>query len=154
MGTIAGVGDGINTYDGVAVGAKLYAIKVFAKGSTGDAVIIAALEYSADPNGDGNPDDRLDVINLSLGSGFGTPHALYSEAVNNITSAGTVAAISAGNSGDKDYIVGSPSTVSSAISVAASVDDMKHNWNFAASKINLNEGEPLVVKAIEGVQTN
>src|SRR5690606_6751204 len=81
-GTVAGLGDGVNTYDGVAPGALLHAIKVFgADGSTGDSVIIAALEYAADPDGDLDPADQLNVVNLSLGSSFGTPHILYSDAM-------------------------------------------------------------------------
>jgi minor extracellular serine protease Vpr len=53
-GSIAGVGDGLNSYDGMAKDASLHAIKVFgADGSTSDMVVIAGLEYAADPNGDG-----------------------------------------------------------------------------------------------------
>jgi subtilisin family serine protease len=134
-GTVAGIGDGINTYNGVAPAADLYAIKVFgADGSTSDIVVIAAFEYAADPNGDLNPSDRLDVINLSLGGDYGKPHVLYGEAVKNLTKAGTVTVASAGNSGEVPYIVGAPSTVDEAISVAASVDDMAHNILFAAAK--------------------
>ncbi|MFN9065952.1 MAG: S8 family serine peptidase, partial [Bdellovibrionales bacterium] len=44
-GSIAGVGDGVNTYDGVAPEALLYAIKVFGSGSTSDEVVIAGLEW-------------------------------------------------------------------------------------------------------------
>ena len=83
-GTVAGIGDGTKTYSGVAPDASLHAIKVFGKnGSTGDTVVIAGLEYAADPNGDLNLDDQLDVVNLSLGGGFGEPHSLYREAVKN-----------------------------------------------------------------------
>lgn len=152
-GTVAGIGDGINTYNGMAPDANLYAIKVFgAGGSTADYVVIAALEYSADPNQDGDVSDRLDVINMSLGGGFGNPHILYSEAIKNLTKGGTFVVASAGNSGHKDYIVGAPSTADDALSVAASVDDGDQNWLFKASKIHLGK-EDMLVEAIEAATT-
>lgn len=149
-GTIAGKGDGTHSYDGVAPAAELFALKVFGKdGSSGDAVIIAALEYAADPDGNLNASDRLDVINLSLGGDYGTPHVLYTEAIANLTRAGTVAVMAAGNSGDQPYIVGAPSTAKEAISVAAAIDNMEHNWQFPAVKITVaGQGEKLV-EAVE-----
>lgn len=152
-GTIAGLGDGINTYNGMAPDASLYAIKVFgANGSTSDFVVIAALEYAADPNVDGNNDDQLDVVNLSLGSGYGNPHILYSEAIKNLVNGGTVVVASAGNSGHKDYIVGAPSTTNEALSVAASVDNGDHLWKFKASLLSLGS-EQLYVEAVEAATT-
>lgn len=154
-GTIAGIGDNTNTYDGVAPEAELYAIKVFGKdGSTDDSTVIAALEYSMDPNGDLDPSDKLDVVNLSLGSPFGVPYLLYNEAIERLVSKGRVSAIiSAGNSGDIPYIVGSPGTTDETISVAASVDNMEHNWKFDAVSINSSENNSIVVKAIESSMT-
>jgi subtilisin family serine protease len=149
-GSIAGIGDGVETYSGVAPEAVLHAIKVFgADGSTGDAVVIAALEYAADPNRDGKTDDQLDVVNLSLGSSFGSPHVLYSEAVRNLTRGGTSVVASAGNSGNVDFIVGSPSVMNEAFSVAASIDSTAHNWNFRAVKFNTAAGA-IMAEAVEG----
>jgi subtilisin family serine protease len=149
-GTVAGLGDGTNSYTGVAPNALLHSIKVFgADGSTGDAVIIASLEYAADPNGDGTLSDQLDVVNLSLGSGYGTPHILYSEAMKNLASSGTITVASAGNSGHDSYIVGAPGTTAEAISVAASIDGMDHNWKFDASRLTLGDGTSLLVEAVE-----
>lgn len=148
-GTVAGIGDGINTYNGMAPDAKLYAIKVFgADGSTSDYVVIAALEYAADPNQDGDVSDRLDVVNMSLGGGYGNPHILYTEAIKNLTQGGTIVVASAGNSGHTDYIVGAPSTADDALSVAASVDDGDQNWKFKSSKIHLGDKD-LLVEAVE-----
>ncbi len=156
-GTVAGLGDGINTYNGMAPDASLYAVKVFgASGSTSDAVVIAALEYSADPNGDGDNSDQLDVVNMSLGSGYGNPHILYSEAIKNLVNGGTVVVASAGNSGHKDYIVGSPGTATEAISIAASVDNGDQNWKFNTSKIHIGSADKeqiLLVEAIEAATT-
>lgn len=156
-GTVAGLGDGVNTYNGMAPDALLYAVKVFgADGSTSDSVVIAALEYSADPNGDGKNDDQLDVVNMSLGSGYGNPHILYSEAIKNLVNGGTVVVASAGNSGHKDYIVGAPGSTTEAFSVAASVDNGDQNWKFDSSKIILGAGDQqqaIIVEAIEAATT-
>lgn len=150
-GTVAGVGDGINSYSGVAPGATLYAIKVFGKdGATMDASVIAGLEYAADPNRDLQVNDRLHVVNLSLGGGYGQPQILYSEAVRNITQAGIIVVASAGNSGPVDYIVGAPSTANDAISVAASVDGSIHNWQHAAVRLLTPDDSRWLVKATEG----
>jgi subtilisin family serine protease len=150
-GTVAGHGDGIATYTGVAPDALLHSIKVFGKdGSTGDAVVIAALEYSADPNGDLSPADRLDVINMSLGSSYGTPHILYTEAVENLVKGDVVVVASAGNSGGTNtYIVGAPSTSDKAISVAASIDNMNHNWKFNAVAFLNASGVRTIAEAVE-----
>jgi subtilisin family serine protease len=122
-GTIGGIGDGVNTYDGVAPEVDLYALKVFGKGSTNEAAVIAALEFAADPNGDGDLSDRLDVVNLSLGSSWGTRLGLYSRVVTSLTRGGTLFVAAAGNAGASRYIVGSPSTSDLALSVAASTDN-------------------------------
>jgi subtilisin family serine protease len=127
-GTVAGLGDGVNTYDGVAPDAALYAIKVFgAKGGTSDEVVIAALEYAADPTGDLSFQQQLDVVNLSLGSNYGNPHIMYNHAIKNLVRGGTVVVASGGNSGDSSYIVGAPGISDDAISVASSIDNMVQN---------------------------
>jgi subtilisin family serine protease len=69
----------------------------------------------------------MDVVNMSLGSSYGNPHILYSQAIQNLVAGGTLVVASAGNSGNNDHIVGAPSTVDEAISVAASVEDGEHN---------------------------
>lgn len=150
-GTVAGIGDGINTYSGVAPEAELYAIKLFGRtGSTGEGAILAAFEYAADPSGDMLLDDQLHVVNLSLGSSYGKPVSLYSEAVKNLSNAGTAVVISAGNSGDSSYIVGSPGTVAEAISVAASIDNSDKNWKFNAVKFtNVTTSDEKITEAIE-----
>jgi minor extracellular serine protease Vpr len=150
-GTVAGLGDGINTYDGVAPDASLFALKVFgADGSTGDTVVIAAMEFAADPNGDADLTDKLDVVNLSLGSGYGSGHILYSEAIRNLSSGGTTVVASGGNSGDSPYIVGSPGSTEEALSVAASVDNLDQNWKFRAAKFTTVDKPEILVDAIEG----
>lgn len=153
-GTVAGVGDGVNTYDGVAPDASLYAMKVFgSEGSTSDSVVIAALEYAADPNGDGDRSDHLDVVNLSLGSGYGSDHILYSQAIQNLSNSGTVVVCSAGNEGDEPYIVGSPGASNDAFSIAASIDNMDHNWRFRSVAFDTSTEKGIEAEAIEGTIT-
>lgn len=149
-GTVAGIGDGVNTYDGVAPDADLYAIKVFgAKGSTSDEVVIAALEYAVDPSGDMSFDKQLDVVNLSLGSGYGNPHIMYNHAIKNLVRGGTVVVASAGNSGDQAYIVGAPAVADDAISVGSSIDNMNQNIQFPAADF-AGVSESIVAEALEG----
>lgn len=147
-GTVAGIGDGVETYSGVAPEAELHAIKVFAKTSTADHVVIAAFEYSIDPNGDMNPLDRLDVVNLSLGGGFGGPKELYTEVIERVTQkAGMIVVAAAGNSGPIDFVTGAPATATEAISVAASVDDSFHNWKLPGIGLVIGNQEARVLMA-------
>ena len=108
---------------GVAPAAKLYALKVFGcSGSVGQDVILQALEWAADPNGDTNFDDRLDVVNLSLGSPLGLtgPGDPEQDALNLLADLGCVVAVAAGNNGDVFDIVSSPGTAERDICVACS----------------------------------
>ncbi|WP_413584226.1 S8 family serine peptidase [Bdellovibrio sp. HCB274] len=149
-GSVAGIGDGVNTYDGVAPDADLYAIKVFGKsGGTSDEVVIAALEYSADPTGDLTFAKQMDVVNLSLGSTYGSPHVMYGHAVKNLVRGGTVVVASAGNSGDAPYIVGAPSIADDAISVGSSIDDSTHNTSFPAAEFTGFNQEKLNLEFVE-----
>ena len=110
-----------NIGPGVAPRAQLYALKVFGcAGSTG--LTTQAINWAVDPNGDGDPADHVDVINMSLGSNFGTATDASATASSNAALAGVIVVTSAGNAGDTHYIVGSPSTSQRAISVANIVD--------------------------------
>jgi len=152
-GSVGGNGDGLTSYSGVAPEASLYALKVFGKkGSTSDIAVIAALEYAADPSEKMNPSDRLDVVNLSLGGGFGKPKIMYTEAIKNLTKAGTIVVASAGNSGDNPYITGAPATSDEAISVAASIDYMPQNISIPAVEVKI-AGSSKLLEIVEGQTT-
>lgn len=113
--------DNLRIGPGVAPGADLYALRIF--GCDGSTQVTAkAIEWAVDPNGDGSFDDRLDVINMSLGSSFGDPSDTTAVASDNAAKAGVVVVASAGNSEDSYYVIGSPSVSSHAISVAGSSD--------------------------------
>lgn len=106
---------------GVAPHAELYALRVF--GCTGSTAVTAlALEWATDPDGDGDPADHLDVVNLSLGSPYGSPDDPTATAADNAAAAGVILVASAGNSGEVYYITGSPASATRAISVASTVD--------------------------------
>ena len=106
---------------GVAPKAQLYALRVFGcAGSTN--LTEQAIEWAMDPNGDLNFSDHLDVINMSLGSSFGSEYDTSAIASNNAAQAGVIVVASAGNSSDVYYITGAPAVARYAISVANSVD--------------------------------
>jgi subtilisin family serine protease len=121
---------------GVAPHASLYALKVFGCDGSSD-IITPAIEYAVDPNGDGDFSDRLDVINMSLGAESGSNTDAQALASNRAATLGVVVVVSAGNSGDSFYILGSPGTAERVITVAASVDD---GLVFSAIKVNTPNG--------------
>jgi subtilisin family serine protease len=108
-------------HKGVAPGASLYAVGVCSKVSTSCSgiALIQGMDFAADPNGDGKYSDRVDIINMSLGSPYGQPFDDdLSAAVDNATALGILTVASAGNSGDKPYAMGTPSAARTALSVA------------------------------------
>jgi subtilisin family serine protease len=108
---------------GVAPESKLYALKVFGRRGT-TSLVPLALNAAADPNGDGDTSDRLDVVNLSLGSGFAVEgNDPQITAINRLASLGCVVVISAGNAGNTHYVLGSPGASARAITVANTFDD-------------------------------
>ncbi len=145
-GSAAGLGvDGL-IGPGVAPDADVYALRVFGcDGSTN--VTSLALEWAMDPNGDGSMDDHLDVINMSLGSPFGSPDDPSTIATGNAVAAGIVVVASAGNEGPAPYVTGSPGVNGDAISVAASVDG---GYAILGITYTVDGGEPVPVEAAEG----
>ena len=115
------VGHIIGGIGGVAPGADLYAVKVCSSvsSSCSGIALINGMNFAVDPDGDGDPSDAVDVINMSLGSLYGQAFdddlAL---AVDNATALGVLSVISAGNSSDKPYANGTPSSAATALSVA------------------------------------
>lgn len=121
---------------GVAPEASLYALKLFGRGgSTSSSIVVKALNWAADPNGDGDTRDRVDVVNLSLGSSFGIDGSgdIETEAVDRLATLGVVSAISAGNAGNTSYNISSPSIAARGISVANSYDN---GFELTALQIN------------------
>jgi minor extracellular serine protease Vpr len=95
---------------GVAPKADIYAYRVFGcAGSTNVTVDAINMAFN----------DGVDVINMSLGSPFGTADDASAVASTNVAKAGVIVVASAGNEGANQYITGSPATGTGAISVAA-----------------------------------
>jgi subtilisin family serine protease len=156
-GTIAGYGvnaDGstfTGTYDqslalasmkigpGGAPKADLYALKVFGDFGGSTSLAPLAMEWAADPHGDGSFRDHLDVANLSLGSSFGSSADAEATIYSNAVRVGVAVIISAGNgntaqaSGNFYFIAGAPGTTPEVITVAASEHDIAH---FDALQVN------------------
>lgn len=111
--------DDFRIYPGVAPKALLYGIRVFGcEGGTG--LTAGAYEYAVDPNDDGNPDDRLDVVNASLGSDFSAADpSSQALLIRNLTNAGSLFVAAAGNAGNSFFITGNPAGYPEALSVAA-----------------------------------
>jgi subtilisin family serine protease len=147
-GIVAADGDGLY---GVAPGADLYALRVLdADGRGRMSHILAAIEYSVDPDGDGDPSDHLDVVNMSLGSNNGSPNDPASVAVDNASALGVIFVVAAGNNGhtrdgsgpEAHYMlngsqtIGSPGTARLAITVGAT--DLSDNLAPFSSKGPVN----------------
>jgi subtilisin family serine protease len=109
---------------GVAPEAQLYALKVF--GCSGATELLTlAIERAVDPNGDSDPSDHLDVLNISLGSPFGGDDDPDAVAVNNAVRAGVVVVTAAGDTGNSFYATDSPASAQLAIAVGASYDSAR-----------------------------
>jgi minor extracellular serine protease Vpr len=106
--------------EGVAPGVDLYAFTVCSSITTSCSgfAMLAGLDDAADLDNDPRTKDPADVLNMSLGSPYGQPEDDATYLVNQYVQYGGIAVISAGNSGDLPFVVGSPSSASGAISVA------------------------------------
>ncbi len=109
-----------DTHRGVAPGAQLYAVKVCSavSSSCNGIALLLGMDFALDPNGDNDLSDAVDIINMSLGASYGQKEDDLSEASANAVRAGVVVVASAGNSADRPYIVGSPSSTPEVLSVA------------------------------------
>jgi minor extracellular serine protease Vpr len=129
-GIVAAKAASANGVTGVAPDASILAYRVFGcNGSTGDDVIIAALERAYN--------DGARVLNMSLGDAFNnfasSPDAMASAA---LVANGVVVVASAGNSGANGlYSVGAPSVGNGVISVAS-----VQNLSFPAPSFDVVSG--------------
>ncbi|UOY92474.1 S8 family serine peptidase [Ectobacillus sp. JY-23] len=113
-GTIAGQNkNGIHGVQGMAPDVDLYAYRVLGPYGTGPwSGILAGIDKAVQ--------DGMDVINLSLGSATNNPFDPVSIALNNAAMTGTIPVVSAGNSGDRMYTLGTPGAAPLPITVGAS----------------------------------
>jgi subtilisin family serine protease len=102
-----------NPAQGVAPGVDLYAYRVLGPyGSGYTSGILGGIDKSVS--------DGMKVINMSLGAPSNDPLSAEAIAVNNATLAGVTCVISAGNSGPKEYTLGTPGAAALPITVGAS----------------------------------
>jgi subtilisin family serine protease len=169
-GTVAGVGVPGVIGPGVAPEASLYALKVFGDHGGTTGLVSLAIEWAMDPNGDGDMSDHLDVINMSLGSSFGSPDDPSAISSSNAAAVGIIVVASAGNAGATPYVTGSPAVSSAAISVAATTPGGRLYAKFTvntpasvagvkstvegAGPVTLQQTGPIVGNLIAGVPAN
>lgn len=132
---IAGVGPA----KGVAPGAKILLYKACSAVSTAcnGVALLKGVDAAMDPNGDNSIDDHADVINLSLGSSYGQDEDDLTLALNNAVDGGAIVVASAGNSADRPYIVGSPSSGENVISVAQTQVPSAKLFRVAAANVTV-----------------
>ena len=124
-GTIAANGQ----IKGVAPDAELLAYRVLGPGGSGTTQnVIAGIEQAVE--------DGADVMNLSLGNSLNDPDYATSIALDWAMAEGVVAITSNGNSGPKNWTVGSPGTSRDAISVGAT----QLPFNLYDSTLSTSEG--------------
>ncbi len=111
---------------GSAPEAQLMSFRVF--GCDGSTNLTGqALDMALDPNGDGDFSDRADIVNLSLGSDFGSIDDPENAIIDALYRNGTLSVIAAGNAngsngeGDTYNILGTPGNTISSLTVANSI---------------------------------
>ena len=124
---------------GVAPLADLYAVRVFGCSGSTD-VVVEALDWAVQ-NG-------MQVVNMSLGSLFGTEDSADAEASEHAAEAGIIVVASAGNSGPGTYITGSPASGNKTISVAAM--DAISPATFPGVNLALNTGPTILAQNSNG----
>ncbi|MGW2475635.1 S8 family serine peptidase [Streptomyces sp. NPDC001665] len=118
-GIVAGRGDTSQerAAHGVAPGASVYAYRVlgpYGSGRTSD--IMAAMDRAAD--------DRMDVVNMSLGAAVNDPMSPQAIAADNLVLAGITTVIAAGNSGPGASTLGTPGAAALPLTVGAHDEPM------------------------------
>ncbi|PWU66989.1 S8 family serine peptidase [Gracilibacillus dipsosauri] len=130
---VAGIIAANGEMKGVAPEAELYGYRALGPGGTGTSVqVMAAIEQAVE--------DKMDIINLSLGNTINGPDWPTSIAVNRATEQGVTVVIANGNTGPDPWTVGSPATADSVIAVGASTPQIEHPYlydRFLEKKIEL-----------------
>jgi minor extracellular serine protease Vpr len=110
---VAGIIAANGKLKGIAPEAEIIAYRALGPGGMGTSdEVIAAIEKAIE--------DKVDIINLSLGNSVNGPDWPTSIALDRAVESGIVAVTSSGNSGPDVWTVGSPGTSAKAISVGAS----------------------------------
>lgn len=107
----------------VAPAAELVAVKICT--TTGNAcpdfAFVKGLEYVLDPNGDGDTEDKVDIVNVSLGRPFASSYySIIGKAVERLFALGVLPLLAAGNSGNIPFILGGAPGTPNALTVGSS----------------------------------
>lgn len=114
---VAGIIAANGKIKGVAPNATIYAYRALGPGGSGTTEqILAAIDRAVR--------DKVDIINLSLGSDVNGPDLPISLALNEVVKKGIIAVAAAGNAGPAEWTVGSPGTAAKAISVGATTPNI------------------------------
>ncbi len=104
---------------GVAPDASLMAVRVLDRHGFGSTTcILQGIEYCADPNGDNDFTDHVDIVNASLGSSSGNLYDAVSIALDNAAALGVTFCVAAGNNYEF-MTIDSPACAAGAIAVGA-----------------------------------
>ncbi|WP_071460985.1 S8 family serine peptidase [Bacillus massilinigeriensis] len=115
---VAGIIAANGKISGIAPDASIKAYRALGPGGFGTTEqVLAAIDKAIE--------DKVDVLNLSLGNEVNGPDLPISLALNKAVEQGIVAVTSSGNSGPNNWTVGSPGTAAKAISVGASTPPLK-----------------------------
>lgn len=107
----------------MAPGAKLVALKVCSAGGCPLYSLILALKFALDPNGDNDIEDKVDIINLSLGIPFLSPFYNFAAlALETVSDLGVLPVVAAGNNGNIPFVIGGISGSPNSITVGATVN--------------------------------
>ncbi len=118
---------------GVAPEASLYALKALNSEGVGYVSdVIFAIQWATDPDGDGSANDRLDIINMSLGADRG--NIFFKWACNLAYRDGLLLVAAAGNYGAVCY----PAAYSSVVAVSATdEEDNLASFSSTGSQVEL-----------------
>ena len=109
--------------------------------------VLSALEYALDPNQDDNMDDKVDIVNLSLGGSYlSSYYDLRTEAMEQVFQLGVLPVVAAGNEGNIPFIGGPGAKTPNAISVAATNGWASGVHSFVASYSSRGPGDENVLK--------
>lgn len=109
---------------GIAPDTKFYSYKVMDEQGVGSiSSFLQAFEYALDPNQDGDPSDKVDIISISAGDAEGSSEDLLSQAANNAVKSGILVVAAAGNSGPEESTISSPGIGEYVIAVGAATED-------------------------------
>ena len=104
----------------VAPEIKILAVKVCVGPSCPDYAIVQGIEYAMDPNGDGDFDDRVDIINISLGwSAFPAYYSMLAFAIEQAFQLGTLTVVACGNEGNYPFTSGEMPSTPNSLAVGA-----------------------------------